>query len=400
MPRRLLPAAARPDTLARRGVLLSAPALLLAGCGLLPSDKEDEAPQGAADGAEGAEGTGGDGASSAPDPATSATVDLTAVEVTDEVIAGGLMTRLEDSETLLHPYAQVTVTATALLDSLTADQYTALTGEEAPLPDGADLSGEESPATTLLPGKLKKFLLTAWESTDPGWTPDPSNASTELHLTVGGNEEIRVDSTRKGDAERSGIVLAVVDATPEAAAVAVRATTGDGAQEISLIDGTILTTPAPRMYERGLEVQISEAGALETQIPDGFGQDVITLRGTVEEAYLSPFVAASVGHGGDLGWAQEDEIHLVVPLSWESDYSANVEDRTEVRLLLPDGTELHPAQSQATMFSNSHADTVATFTIPAALDTATLEIMPRFGQGLDQEFEQVEETLTAKLTFA
>ncbi|MGP9745899.1 hypothetical protein [Brachybacterium sp. AOP29-B2-41] len=402
-PRRLPLTTPRPDALARRGVLLAGPALLLAGCGLLPSGEkllpfgeEDEAPSAAAEGVEDVEGEAG--AELAADPATLATLDLTAVEVMNEVTAGGLMTRLKDSATLLHPFAQVTVTATALLDSLTAEQYTALTGEEPPTADGADPYGDAPPATTLLPGELKKFLLASWESTDSSWKPEPTGTSTELRVTHEGNDSIRMDRVSRGDTERSGIVLAIVDASPAPSAAAIRATIKGGSQEISLIDGTIVSTPAPRMYERGLEVQISGSVTLDTQVPDGFGQDFMTLRGTVDEAYLTPYVNAGLDYGGNLGWASEDEIHLVIPLSWQRDSSSNVKDLTEVRLVLPDGTDLRPAQDQSTMFG-SLGDFIATFTIPVALEAATLEIMPRFGQVLNEEFEQVEETLTATLTF-
>ncbi|MDN5744562.1 MAG: hypothetical protein L0H31_05500 [Nocardioidaceae bacterium] len=154
------------------------------------------------------------------------------------------------------------------------------------------------------------------------------------------------------------------------------------------------------MYDGGLDVEVSEATILDTEVSDGFGQDVMTLHGTVEEAYLSPFINAGVDYGGNLDWAGEDEIHLVVPLAWDRDYSTNVEEHTEVVLELPDGTELRPAQDQSTMFRSGHVQPIATFTIPAALDTATVRIMPRFGQVLDEDFEQVEEPVTATLTFA
>lgn len=399
-PRRLT--LAPPADLARRGVLLAGPALLLAGCGLLPTGGADESSQdtGAGDAESGSEDVKDGSEEPAADPATSATLDLTTVEVTDEVVAGGLMQRMETSETLIQPYAQVTVTATTLLDSLTAEQFTALTGEEAPLPDGADRFDELPAATTLLPGELKKFLLTSWESTDPDWTPAPQHVLTELHITHLRNNDIRLDSADEGDAERRGTVLAIVDASPAADAVTLRAEIGDGVQEISLVDGTIVATPAPRMYSGGLEVQVSEADSIDTKVPDGFGKDYMSLHGTVEEAYLSPFVKASLGYGGNLGWAREDEIHLVVPLIWDRDFSANVKEHTEVVLELPDGTELRPAQDQSTMFGSSHRQPIATFTIPAALDTATVKIMPRFGQVLDRDFEQVEEPVTATLTFA
>ncbi|MGO1283979.1 MAG: hypothetical protein ACTHUU_02595 [Brachybacterium sp.] len=390
-------------SLARRGVLLAGPTLLLAGCGLLPSGTEDEDPAGGAPDEEAAdlEGAAETEDESSPAPGTSATIEIDVLEVEDEMTAGGLMTRMSDSETMIHPHAQATVVATTLLDSLTAEQYTALTGKDVPEVDDPDPEAEEEQlATVILPGQLKRFLLTAWESTDSEWAPTPnSTPSTSLNITYSGNQALRVDSPGKGDAERSGTVLAIVDASPDPAAVALRAETGDGIQELSLIDGSLLTTPAPRMYAGGLEVQVSDATVLETKVSDGFAKDYMTLRGTIEEAYLSPYVQADLEHGGRLGWAGEDEIHLVIPLIWDRDYSANVDDLTEVVLVLPDGTELHPAQDQLRMFGSSHRDPIATFTIPAALETATVKIMPRFGKVLNDDFEQVEEPVTATLTF-
>src|SRR5699024_6400885 len=139
----------------------------------------------------------------APPPGTAATLEFDVIEVADEITAGNLMSRVEDSETMLHPFAQATVVASTLLESLTAEQYTALTGEEAPPADGGEEGGgevedgEAQPATTLLPGEMKRFLLTAWESTDPDWTPTPSHLSTELHITHAGNEAIRLDRAEK-----------------------------------------------------------------------------------------------------------------------------------------------------------------------------------------------------------
>src|SRR5699024_1696624 len=143
-----------------------------------------------------------------------------------------------------------------------------------------------------------------------------------------------------------------------------------GIQELSLVDGSVLTTPAPRLYTRGLEVEVSDADVIDTSVPDGFGQDVMTLHGTVEEAYLSPFVDSGLQYGGGLGWAAEHEIHLVVPLTWDRDFSSNVKELTEVVLMLPDGTELRPAQDQSWMFGSAHRRPVATFTVPASLGAA------------------------------
>ena len=383
------------SSVARRGVLLGSPALLLAGCGLLPSGAEAEAPEAADDGTADAPERAEE---SAADPATSAVLDLTAVEVEDEVVAGGLMKRLETTETLLHPHAAISVTATALLDSLTAEQYTALTGEDAPLPEGADPSDDGPPATTLLPGEMKAFLLASWESTDPKWRPTTSSDLTSLHIAHGGNDEIYLDFVEKGDRERSGTVLAIVDASPDPSAVTVRAVIDDGAQDISLIDGSIVATIAPRLYTGSLDVEVSEAGVFEADIRDGFGAETMHVRGTVDSAFLTPFISHSgLTWGGYLGWTAEDEIYAVVQLDWEKDYSANVTELGEIVLVLPDGTEVTPVQEERYIFDH-HADNVATFVMPARTETATVRITPRFQMALDDDFDETHDPITARLT--
>lgn len=229
--------------------------------------------------------TDGDGAAEAPeesaaDTATSAVLDLTAVEVEDEAATEVLMQRLEASETLLYPHAAISVTGTALLDSLTAEQHTALTGEDAPLPEGADPYDDGPPATTVLPGETKAFLLASWESTDPEWRPALSTNPTTLHIAYDGNDEIWLDSVTERDLERSGTVLAIVDASPDPSAVTVHAVTDDGAQDISLIDGSIVATIAPRLYAAGLDLEVSEAGVFEADIRDGSAAETMHVRGT------------------------------------------------------------------------------------------------------------------------
>src|SRR5690606_12862933 len=108
MTSRRLPSLLPDDPLARRGVLLAAPTLPLAGCGLLPtgareeedSDSADErADEGAADGAAGnANGAEADEDAAAADPATSAVIEMHPTEVTDEAVAGRLMARLENAK--------------------------------------------------------------------------------------------------------------------------------------------------------------------------------------------------------------------------------------------------------------------------------------------------------------
>lgn len=390
-PRRpaLLPA----DPLARRGLLLAAPVLLMSGCGMLGGGADDPAApdDGDESAADGASAEGGDA------PSQSAVVDLSPVEVTEEAAAAELMTPLEGVTPLRHPYAEITVTASALLDQLDAEAFTALTGEEPPAAEDAE---DGSLAATVLPGPQKQFLLAAWESTDPEWDFIEKAPSTALHVMVGGNEAILVDSARPGDAERSGIVLAVVDAGAEPAAATVRAETEDGAQQISLVDGSITETVAPLLYERELEVEVSDADSFETVVEDQWGSLDMSVRGTFEEAYLTPFVESSVELGGRLGWAGEDEVHLVVPLAWDMEYSANIMDFSEVVLTLSDGTELQPAQDRDTIFQTKHSGLTATFTIPAAESSATITVAPRYEQVLDEDFEQVEEPLSATLTFS
>ena len=201
-----------------------------------------------------------------------------------------------------------------------------------------------------------------------------------------------------GNAERSGIVLAIVDRSPAPEAMGLRAEIRDGVSEISLVDGSILATPCPSLYERELGVEVTEAGVVDTKVPDGFAQEFMTLRGTVKSALLTPYID-TFDHGGNLFWAAEDELHLMVPLDWQIDDSSNVQDVTEVKLTLEDGTELRPAQDTNQIFGGlgSH---IATFTIPANERSATLTLSPRFTQVLDTDFEQVEDPITATLTFS
>ncbi|MGP5260071.1 hypothetical protein ACTXMW_08425 [Brachybacterium paraconglomeratum] len=387
----------RPATpFARRGVLLAGPTLLLAGCGLLPGGTDDEKGGDAAAGQ--ADEGAADGAAEAAHPATSAVVDLQPTEVTDEAVAGRLMSRLETSQTLLAPRVKATVTASGLVDSLTAADYTALTGEEPPAADDAE---EGNAAETILPGERKQFLLAAWESTDSEWQPAvASHESTTLHITHGGNTtNIHVPQVAEGDAERSGIVLAIVDRSPAPEAMGLRAEIRDGVSEISLVDGSILATPSPSLYERELGVEVTDAGIVETEVDEGWVSGVMSVRGTVKSAFLTPYID-TVDYGGNLFWAAADELHLVVDLDWQMDFSSNVVDRTEATLTLEDGTELRPAQDTDQIFYDSHGTHIATFTIPADERSATLTLSPRFTQVIDEDFEQIEDPITATLTFS
>ncbi|TDP77970.1 hypothetical protein DEU31_2322 [Brachybacterium sp. AG952] len=387
----------RPATpFARRGVLLAAPTLLLAGCGLLPGGTDDEKGGDAAAGQ--ADEGAADGAAQAANPATSAVVDLQPTDVTDEAVAGRLMSRLEASQTLLAPRVKATVTASGLVDSLTAADYTALTGEEPPAADDAE---EGTAVETILPGERKQFLLAAWESTDSEWQPAVfTHNSTTLNITHGGNTtNIHVPQVAEGDAERSGIVLAIVDRNPAPEAMGLRAEIRDGVSEISLVDGSILVTPSPSLYERELGVEVTDAGIVETEVDEGWVSGVMSVRGTVKSAFLTPYID-TVDYGGNLFWAAADELHLVVDLDWQMDFSSNVVDRTEAKLTLEDGTELRPAQDTDQIFYDSHGTHIATFTIPADERSATLTLSPRFTQVIDKDFEQVEDPITATLTFS
>ena len=387
----------RPATpFARRGVLLAAPTLLLAGCGLLPGGTDDEKGGDAAAGQ--ADEGAADGVAEAANPATSAVVDLQPTEVTDEAVAGRIMSRLETSQTLLAPRVKATVIASGLVDSLTAADYTALTGEEPPAADDAE---EGTAAETILPGERKQFLLAAWESTDSEWQPAVlTHNSTTLNITHGGNTtNIHVPQAAEGDAERSGIVLAIVDRSPAPEAMGLRAEIRDGVSEISLVDGSILATPSPSLYERELGVEVTDAGIVETEVDEGWVSGVMSVRGTVKSAVLTPYID-TVDHGGNLFWAAADELHLVVNLDWQMDFSSNVVDRTEATLTLEDGTELRPVQGTDQIFHDSHGTHIATFTIPADERSATLTLSPRFTQVIDEDFEQVEDPITATLTFS
>ena len=255
-------------------------------------------------------------------------------------------------------------------------------------------------ASVVLPGEGRQFLLASWESTDPEWSFVDRVLSTALEIMVGGVRTLSLGPARPEDAERAGTVLAIVDKDPEPAAATLRAETEDRAQEISLVDGSITETLAPALYERELAVEVTDAGSFETMVKGETTALDMSVRGTFEEAFLTPFVEEAVPLGGRLGWAEEDELHLVVPLAWDMDFSADVKDLSEVVLTLSDGTEVQPVQDRRTIFYDKHSGLTATFTIPAAETSATITVSPRYGRVLDKNFEQVEDPVSATLTFS
>ena len=375
---------------ARRGVMLAAPTLLLAGCGMLPGlpgePQDEETDDGAAAG----------DASYETAAADSAVVELAAVEVDDTAAAEQLMTPLDGGQTLLHPLAQVTVTASALLDSLEASAYTALTGEEAPQADeGTEL------ASVVLPGEGRQFLLASWESTDPEWSFVDRVLSTALEIMVGGVRTLSLGPARPEDAERAGTVLAIVDKDPEPAAATLRAETEDGAQEISLVDGSITETLAPALYERELAVEVTDAGSFETMVKGETTALDMSVRGTFEEAFLTPFVEEAVPLGGRLGWAEEDELHLVAP--WRGTWTSPRTSRTSPRWCSPSPTAPRCSLSRTAGRSSttSTADSPRrSRSRPRRPARRSPSPPPRYGRVLDKNFEQVEDPVSATLTFS
>src|SRR5699024_7756947 len=106
--------------LGRRGVLVGAPAVLGAGCGMLGGGEEPAPTAGQGPAGE----AGADGADEVDDgqeaeliedhPSGTATVTLDGVVIEDVMDVGDLVEPLDDSQTLLHPLAAVTVTGMAL----------------------------------------------------------------------------------------------------------------------------------------------------------------------------------------------------------------------------------------------------------------------------------------------
>lgn len=63
-----------------------------------------------------------------------------------------------------------------------------------------------------------------------------------------------------------------------------RAEIRDEVSEISLVDGSILTTPSPSLYERVLGVEVTDGGIVETEVDEGWVSGVMSGRGTEERA--------------------------------------------------------------------------------------------------------------------
>src|SRR5699024_12671839 len=121
---------------ARGGVAVACPAALVAGCGRrgagegqAPTAGQGPAGEAGADGAD--EVDDGQEAELIEDhPSGTATVTLDGVVIEDVMDVGDLVEPLDDSQTLLHPLAAVTVTGMALLHELTPERFTELTGQD------------------------------------------------------------------------------------------------------------------------------------------------------------------------------------------------------------------------------------------------------------------------------
>lgn len=361
--------------IARRGVLLGGPAALLAGCGLFSPEEPT------------------------PPPPTTAVLDIDLIEIIDPSMLTPMLGIPEVAHYMRHPRAGVQVEGWATKERLSAEEFTALTGQEAPPVDGGGADGETPRATTLLPGEGKVFLMIKWGVSDPRWPPTPApHVETELSVRYEGREAMRLDPAPRGEERRAHAVLTVQDIEFPTETLTVRARTQDEVHELSLTDGLLVDTGVhrPTPAPSGTAVEVADAGVLDLEIPGRDGQEGSRLHGTVEQAFRSTFVDAGEEYGEGLGWSEEGQIYLVVLLTWDREGPWDVTDRSEVVLELPDGTQLSPVQDQALMFGSTDRQPIATFTVPTELESATVRITPRFARG-DGE-EQVEESLTATLT--
>lgn len=79
-----------------------------------------------------------------------------------------------------------------------------------------------------------------------------------------------------------------------------RAEIRDGVSEISLVDGSILATPCPSLYERELGVEVTDAGIVETEVDEGWISGGMSGRGTVKSALGGPAGCADAAGSGSL----------------------------------------------------------------------------------------------------
>ena len=218
------------------------------------------------------------------------------------------------------------------------------------------------------------FVVSVLHADDPRWEPTgeqvSGSARAETVLRVGGNPLTNpYVSLEAGD--QVTIAVAVPEG-PQADAVTVELLQDGVSQEISLIDGTRVSSDVEHIYDRPTTGKIGEGASWAEEGESRRG--TITMSGQLTDGVITPFVPGQ-------GWANPGNVFLGLNLTTQGLEGAH-RDHSTIRLQLADGTTVQP-ESQ-TRGTDGPFSKTAWFQLPVDATEATALIALEMALGTDQ----------------
>lgn len=247
------------------------------------------------------------------------------------------------------------------------------------------ISGEFEPDDLVEAADGEVIVITVLQADDPRWEPTGAQldnlSPTETVLRVGGNPvtspHIELES---GDQ----ITLAVaVPEGPQPGSVTVEMLQDDVSQELSLVDGTRISSDVEHIYDRPTTVTIGDGASWSEEGESRRG--VIIMSGQLTDGVITPFVPAH-------GWANPGNVFLGLNLTTQGLEGAH-RDHSSIRLQLADGTTVQ-TESQ-TRGTDGPFSKTAWFQLPVDASEATALIGLEMALGTDQyDVAEIEVPLT------
>lgn len=270
------------------------------------------------------------------------------------------------------PTAQVRVTHVTVTESL-------------PETLSADLAPGSAGSGPVLAAEGEEFVVAVIAVEDPQWHPRDSTdwptPSADIRL-----DEHSVNglffSIEGSSRQQTTVVVSVPKGTdPESLVVELES---DGKyQELSLIDGTRVSSDVDYIYARATDVEVSENGWEETF--DNWASGSTTIGGQIIAGEVSPFLPRH-------GWASPGNVYLALEFDTRRTESVN-RDESTAYLELADGSTVTPEFESSS--SNYAFDGGVWFQIPADTTSATVVVEVTGLAGTDEvPFDDVEVEVT------
>lgn len=247
------------------------------------------------------------------------------------------------------------------------------------------ISGEFEPDDLVEAADGEVIVITVLQADDPRWEPTGAQldnlSPTETVLRVGGNPvtspHIELES---GDQ----ITLAVaVPEGPQPGSVTVEMLQDDVSQELSLVDGTRISSDVEHIYDWPTTVTIGDGASWSEEGESRRG--VIIMSGQLTDGVITPFVPAH-------GWANPGNVFLGLNLTTQGLEGAH-RDHSSIRLQLADGPTVQ-TESQ-TRGTDGPFSKTAWFQLAVDASEATALIGLEMALGTDQyDVAEIEVPLT------